>query len=67
MHVTPSSSPSAFSAASSSDALLPGELRSVSGRGHAVSGRCTAHVRSGIPPSETLFTVRRRSGPALLA
>ncbi|KAG2434923.1 hypothetical protein HYH02_012121 [Chlamydomonas schloesseri] len=40
------------------DALLPGELRSVSGRGHAVSGRCTAHVRSGIPPSETLFTVQ---------
>ncbi|KXZ54830.1 hypothetical protein GPECTOR_4g901 [Gonium pectorale] len=38
--------------------LLPGELRSVSGRGHAVAGRCSAVVRSGLPPTETLFTVQ---------
>ncbi|GLI67342.1 hypothetical protein VaNZ11_011416 [Volvox africanus] len=36
----------------------PGELASVSGRGHMVSSRCTAIVRSGIPPSETLFKVQ---------
>jgi hypothetical protein len=38
--------------------LLPGELASVSGRGHKVWGRCTAVVRSGIPPTDTLFKVR---------
>ncbi|EFJ41247.1 hypothetical protein VOLCADRAFT_98769 [Volvox carteri f. nagariensis] len=38
--------------------LLPGELPSISGKGHAVFGRCTAVVRSGIPPTETLFKVQ---------
>ncbi|KAG2490863.1 hypothetical protein HYH03_010781 [Edaphochlamys debaryana] len=41
-----------------SNDLLQGEVRAVSGRGHQVMGRCTAHVRSGIPPTETLFKVQ---------
>lgn len=44
------------------DELGPGEVRTVGGRGHSLTGRCTAVVRSGIPPSNPLYTVRVQRG-----